>query len=868
MTLIVSGPLDFAIVEAKDSQPAAGTTAAFDRCVAQLGNPTQINLPSSSVANFDTSRLTYLAGTPDRMISSSTFVRLNPPTPLSTRLTVDNLFFWQSQVGGKIYQLGKDLFKAFDKQSQQLAVEVDKGKLSVDEYYAQAQSSLSKAVTAGTNLLGKKPADAVKVAIASKLAISKKKTDSQTSVIKSVTQPSKPAAQATGEQGFSFNMGQQRSMFIPGNNNPKKISGEGASFVLMWIKALRASQRVGILFLDRIRIQPVGTVVGEPLYKLTLTPGEEVQLRQSSETRKRKALTEIENREAEQSLTLSSTLSTDLTSTISDTRSFQSQMNLGGGLSGTIPETPIGLSLNAGTSADSAHTNSISQTASFHNEVVSTSMAKLRAEHKTTLEVTTEETTGYTTTRTVRNTNQQRSQMHTFYKQYRKDRLTLERHDAQLCVRVEVNDPAKETRAAFLSAFHRLDPNNKANWDLPEYGDMPYNKDFTLAEPADQEPWHLLGGTHERWSTLQIPNLKAFLGAPANFELIDSPKLVMKSVTIFTENSDIAGAEGTHNYTDAHTLGSSSAPNVDLQIAFNATGGSVKWNPRPEPMTDNLLLGLDVNFAFNMEGRPGVAPFIELGSVITSVTFNVSATFGPSDALNQERFDKLLRRKREALDGFDPGSVYALGAAARADYPGEVLDQAVRQTFAGLSLEQMSTIGRIFDLEKVVIESVPFWGSKHASSIHYELKWLLERLPKRVVSNEVLTPQLTGSLATVYLPIRHGMEHEAIGLLSEFGRKAREDLIKDFNNMRDRRFGLARSLTVSTATTISAPTLPTATPAGATSWQTNWEGAMKKFEVLAEWSELTPTDGVHVETQLSATTVTDEHATNHLERSG
>ena len=390
----------------------------------------------------------------------------------------------------------------------------------------------------------------------------------------------------------------------------------------------------------------------------------------------------------------------------------------------------------------------------------------------------------------------------------------------------------------------------------------------TLVEPADQEPWHAIAGTHARWSTLAIPNLKAFLKAPANYELIDSPKLVMTSVTIFTENSDIAGAEGTRVHQDEYTLESAFAANVELQRAFTVTGGSVKWKTRPEPMADNLLLELDVNFAFNMEGRPPVAPFIELGSVITSVTFEISATFGASDALQQERQDKMLRRKRETFDAFDPASVYALAAAARADYPGEVLDRAIRQTFAGLSLQQMSTIGRIFDLEKVIIESVPFWGSEQASATHYQLKWLLERLPKRVVSNEVLTPALTGSLATVYLPIRHGMEQEAIGLLDEFDRQAREDLIDDFNDMRDRRFGLARPLTASTAATIGAPSLPSATPAGAASWNTNWEAGMRKFEVLAEWSDLTPTDGVHVETQLSTTTVTDEHATAHLERSG
>src|SRR5262249_4105872 len=157
-----------------------------------------------------------------------------------------------------------------------------------------------------------------------------------------------------------------------------------------------------------------------------------------------------------------------------------------------------------------------------------------------------------------------------------------------------------------------------------------------------------------------------------------------------------------------------------------------------------------VSFAFDMQGNPPFAPFVELGSAITSVTFVVSATFGPGAALNQGRYDKLLRREREAVGAFDPAAVYALAAAAQSDYPGNVIDRAIRENFAGLSLEQMNTVAGIFELEKAIIQSVPYWGTREASEVHFELKWLLERLPKRVVTNQVLTPELTGAAATVF----------------------------------------------------------------------------------------------------------------------
>src|SRR5262249_36935101 len=150
---------------------------------------------------------------------------------------------------------------------------------------------------------------------------------------------------------------------------------------------------------------------------------------------------------------------------------------------------------------------------------------------------------------------------------------------------------------------------------------------------------------------------------------------------------------------------------------------------------------------------------------------------------------KLLRREREAVGAFDPAAVYALAAAAQSDYPGNVIDRAIRENFAGLSLEQMNTVAGIFELEKAIIQSVPYWGTREASEVHFELKWLLERLPKRVVTNQVLTPELTGAAATVFLPIRHGMEHEALRLLDEYDQQAADRLVNDFDSMRDRRFG-------------------------------------------------------------------------------
>jgi hypothetical protein len=305
---------------------------------------------------------------------------------------------------------------------------------------------------------------------------------------------------------------------------------------------------------------------------------------------------------------------------------------------------------------------------------------------------------------------------------------------------------------------------------------------------------------------------------------------------------------------------------VSVQPAFVTSGGEVKWRRRPEPLQDNLQLKLDVDFAFRMQGRPPVVPFIELATKITEVTFSVEATFGPGAALLQQRHDKILARKREAIAQFDPAAVVALAAAARADFPGAVLDVAIREHFPGLSLDRMRTFARVFELDKMLVETVPYWGSREASEAHFQLKYLLERMPRRVPVDEVLTPEITGAQAVVYLPIRHGLEAEALSLLEELDAAQRQALVADFDALRNTRFAVTRPLASLTSAAMDVPTPALATPAGAAAWSHGWERNLRQFDVLAEWSDLTPTDGLHLETQLSATVVTDEVATARLQR--
>jgi hypothetical protein len=86
---------------------------------------------------------------------------------------------------------------------------------------------------------------------------------------------------------------------------------------------------LGIIFYDRLRIRPAGTIAGDYIYSLPLAPGEEVTLTQRSETRRSKSFEEILDRTAEEELEFSSTWSTDLSQGTTDTESSSRGVNLG-----------------------------------------------------------------------------------------------------------------------------------------------------------------------------------------------------------------------------------------------------------------------------------------------------------------------------------------------------------------------------------------------------------------------------------------------------------------------------------------------------------------------------------------------------------
>jgi hypothetical protein len=116
------------------------------------------------------------------------------------------------------------------------------------------------------------------------------------------------------------------------------------------------------------------------------------------------------------------------------------------------------------------------------------------------------------------------------------------------------------------------------------------------------------------------------------------------------------------------------------------------------------------------------------------------------------------------------------------------------------------------------------------------------------------------------LPIKASMEKQAIRFLTQLKGDLLNRLfgcVDDFLTWRQENLGALGPARPS-YTEVMSPVSAVGTPAGAADWVHDWERPQRRFTVLDEWSELLPTDGVHVEPALSACGSADALRTSAL----
>lgn len=812
-----------------------------DSLVISFPHDIPIHLPAASTASLEPERFLYRAGNPDRTVKTKSFSQLISNHATKTnRLKKKLLVYGASQTKLKRLPL-HDLIEKGKAATQPIWEAFTEGKLRYPEFRFRANLTLREIVH---SLIS--PASEEESTQWHKLLTPEKSE-------KAPVRPRRLHSLRT-EIAMAGNMiaAGTRSMidFTPDLDIPSL-----EDFLDLDILAFDDfAGRVGILFADRLRFQSAGLVVGEPVYTLALAPGEELELRQIVETKRKSLLEDIVDREQEVSRNLTSSWTNEITEGLQQQSSVQSAVQVGVNADAKlpIPELPLGFGMNASNNFSAADSVTRQQAVTNSLERTSEAASKMRAQHKIRLEVTNETSSSLATTRKLRNANQQRSQIHVFSKVYRKERVILERTDAQLCLRLVVNDPSFEARSNFLANLDKFDPNNPAHYPLVP-GAVSVSKELTFAPPSgwpdnDYNPF-------DGANSIQSLDLKTFLDSsgdpPPNNYVLAAFRVDLIEYKTTTEDY-ILGIQ-----TDA----SVSSPQ-NRKSAFESAGGELFWPKKPAL---NITAGkADLAVRFGFRHHTNTIHNIDSRHVyISSVKVKVSAEWVPAQG-DVDAYRVLAdQTRRDLIQVCTEDRLMQIRDLAIADYPGQVIAAAVADHFT--PLQETVHLRHILDFENAFVESAPYWSSDSGRANYLALERRLIALPIPLPIHALLSEELTAPQAVVYLPVFAGHELEALELLPGILPSSRETVAADISSRRAANFGIAPSQ-LPTYEQVLSPIPPFATPAGSANWANPWEEPQSKFDVLGHWQVLTPTDGLHLETRLSDSIVSDEHLTRLLEK--
>ena len=623
---------------------------------------------------------------------------------------------------------------------------------------------------------------------------------------------------ADGEEptGNPF-MGLEGTLGTPAGQEVGVVDGFEAYTLSGWL---------GTLFYDRLRFRPSGLVAGEQVYSLALAPGEEATLTQRSETKRSRSFEDVIDRTAESELEFSSTWSTDVTQ--EDQTSQTSTVGGNLGISVGIPIESVEIGVNAGISSGSSSTISANFQRARAFQTTGRYAAKAREQHKTTFKVSTDLTEELGSKRVLRNLNPARALTLNFYKLYRKHRVLLERYDAKLAVGFGLDDPGKELRAEIEQEFAKLDP-KVAPGACPL---IPQGSSISKDQLIVNQNAYDYGG--DEWGR-------------GHFETALPPNTVLSAWDLEIVTWMVDDGSGTVYSADTSQ--------------FLSSGG--RWGFTNASMPQ---VGLAGPLASTIEVLMPEA--FGAGWWTVNVTARMTWFYVPTETITNEVKACIEAEKKKIRDSFSPERVTQILEEVKAGR----LELVYQRLFQTVLLHDYYSIGtnppadllervrNFFDWNEAIVEYLPWWLTPAGKARRERLRQLLLALPGDTRSDAVIDDMLIASAARVYLPIRPGQERDALAFVLRRPSLQGHSLsacVDDFVKWRDENFAPV-SYPLPTYDQVLDIGPARATPAGESAWAYDWERARREFLVLDEWSELLPTDGVHVEPGLSACGGVDE----------
>lgn len=260
---------------------------------------------------------------------------------------------------------------------------------------------------------------------------------------------------------------------------------------------------VGYLFLDRTRIRPKGFAIGEHIYDLSLSPGEEVVLEQKTFSKRSMTFEEQDEEERQFDLEFSSTLTNEIQegferqTSLTDARGFQVGGSLGAEYKGVQVNANASYSRNITEANNQTKTRSVKQSQTASSKTAS----KYRAMHKVTFKISTEEGFESTSKRVIKNPNKYTAVDLHYFKILQVLEMSQERYGVRLCWAPYIKDPVTDFLTRIKEGKDKIIKDAIESVQLPSEPPMPVEVKVAGGKKKGDkvwEKWNLDGSTDSR----------------------------------------------------------------------------------------------------------------------------------------------------------------------------------------------------------------------------------------------------------------------------------------------------------------------------------------------------------------------------------
>jgi len=554
---------------------------------------------------------------------------------------------------------------------------------------------------------------------------------------------------------------------------------------------------LGLLFLERLRVRPIGqTVERAPFYELSVEPGETISLSHDSFAQRDLSQEDIFTEEQTKESSLTSVLSTSLTSeyTSEHTKATNWKISPSTSAEAKVPIYGVPVDFKAGVSgeygSDVTDKSTSKESAAHSQTLTEVASSKLFRSHKTTVKISKTETDTTKNARTFTNTSGQVKKIY-MRKMVRVHHLSYERYGVRMVWSPCIEDPGRDIRDLIpgMAAFPKEIKAIRDKWNAApppsELGSPPANQTVCTGW-SGQQSGGLWGKSYDDSLSLQIPS--GYVFGDANIDKSDENHNPGVSIS----SRPPSGATGVVNFVVHIGLNGGLSPDkVNYRLCVLAAPGPdlmAQWNAKVQNWRDEQA---------------------------------------------QKEILAFLADKKDEIKNLD----------VNAWPPSELMRRAISELFgdpAGYhSCEIVEMLHRVFEWENLTYRLFAPWWNPNAKVDGLQ---------------SLSTTFLNASWAKLYIPMRPGYEEDAIAFLASVGAIAQQPaLLNDIeyylNDMRQNVEPLFTRAYVPGATDpaeIDGPCDILLTTLGDDVWAHSYESKLK-FQVLDRWVVTTPTDGVDYE---------------------